>query len=131
MNDHAIFLMIRRPPKSTLFPYATLFRSLWEDAGTYAAGVRAALPDTKLTQAQFDALVSLSYNIGNGGFRDSSVRDVLAQDRPDYAAVPDRLLRWVSAGGVTLPGLQRRRLNEGRLFTTGSYAILPAGRGYS
>src|SRR2546430_11994110 len=24
--------MIRRPPRSTLFPYTTLFRSLWEDA---------------------------------------------------------------------------------------------------
>src|ERR1051326_9382032 len=24
------FLMIRRPPRSTLFPYTTLFRSLWE-----------------------------------------------------------------------------------------------------
>ena len=26
------FLMIRRPPRSTLFPYTTLFRSLSEDA---------------------------------------------------------------------------------------------------
>src|SRR3990170_4063393 len=25
------FLMIRRPPRSTLFPYTTLFRSGWED----------------------------------------------------------------------------------------------------
>src|SRR5256885_12165957 len=25
------FLMIRRPPRSTLFPYTTLFRSLFED----------------------------------------------------------------------------------------------------
>src|SRR2546430_4548735 len=24
------FLMIRRPPRSTLFPYTTLFRSLWD-----------------------------------------------------------------------------------------------------
>src|SRR3712207_8121630 len=24
-----IFLMIRRPPRSTLFPYTTLFRSVW------------------------------------------------------------------------------------------------------
>ena len=24
-----VFLMIRRPPRSTLFPYTTLFRSLW------------------------------------------------------------------------------------------------------
>src|SRR3989337_3965722 len=26
------FLMIRRPPRSTLFPYTTLFRSLWVNA---------------------------------------------------------------------------------------------------
>src|SRR5258708_37104030 len=25
------FLMIRRPPRSTLFPYTTLFRSIWLD----------------------------------------------------------------------------------------------------
>src|SRR2546430_9961085 len=25
------FLMIRRPPRSTLFPYTTLFRSVWPD----------------------------------------------------------------------------------------------------
>src|SRR3712207_8475543 len=28
------FLMIRRPPRSTLFPYTTLFRSGYESAGT-------------------------------------------------------------------------------------------------
>src|ERR1044071_2157763 len=26
-SDHCFFLMIRRPPRSTLFPYTTLFRS--------------------------------------------------------------------------------------------------------
>src|SRR5258708_32088965 len=30
------FLMIRRPPRSTLFPYTTLFRSLPEEAGFLA-----------------------------------------------------------------------------------------------
>src|SRR3712207_7288436 len=30
------FLMIRRPPRSTLFPYTTLFRSLIEDLGLSA-----------------------------------------------------------------------------------------------
>src|SRR5256885_16800138 len=33
--------MIRRPPRSTLFPYTTLFRSLGED---FAAGQPAAQP---------------------------------------------------------------------------------------
>src|SRR5258708_23969985 len=32
------FLMIRRPPRSTLFPYTTLFRSI--DAGEKASGPR-------------------------------------------------------------------------------------------
>src|SRR2546430_3593816 len=33
------FLMIRRPPRSTLFPYTTLFRSLWRDlAGSTHGG---------------------------------------------------------------------------------------------
>src|SRR3712207_9511871 len=27
--SYFFFLMIRRPPRSTLFPYTTLFRSLW------------------------------------------------------------------------------------------------------
>src|SRR3989338_6965842 len=29
--SHAVFLLIRRPPRSTLFPYTTLFRSLPRD----------------------------------------------------------------------------------------------------
>src|SRR5438034_5552683 len=31
------FLMIRRPPRSTLFPYTTLFRSLWHEGGLHHA----------------------------------------------------------------------------------------------
>src|SRR2546427_11836519 len=34
------FLMIRRPPRSTLFPYTTLFRSACSGEDTTAAGVR-------------------------------------------------------------------------------------------
>src|SRR3712207_8155045 len=42
------FLMIRRPPRSTLFPYTTLFRSMFTTpfAGAVVArlGIRRALP---------------------------------------------------------------------------------------
>src|SRR3712207_7070423 len=38
------FLMIRRPPRSTLFPYTTLFRSLWGNSGR-----RERRPGTRLT----------------------------------------------------------------------------------
>src|SRR3712207_8472674 len=38
---HFFFLMIRRPPRSTLFPYTTLFRSDWRSSGP---GQRSPLP---------------------------------------------------------------------------------------
>src|SRR2546422_11054007 len=45
------FLMIRRPPRSTLFPYTTLFRSdyfrYWQDS--------IGLPQGELRNFQFDA----------------------------------------------------------------------------
>src|SRR2546426_12846603 len=41
------FLMIRRPPRSTLFPYTTLFRSTSTENGGHLRGVQlwVALPD--------------------------------------------------------------------------------------
>src|SRR3989442_2704328 len=49
MSSTFFFLMIRRPPRSTLFPYTTLFRSrpgppAWALSGTPAGGA-AAKPD--------------------------------------------------------------------------------------
>src|SRR2546430_8348298 len=47
--------MIRRPPRSTLFPYTTLFRS-WSTAslprGTPAAGATPRRTDTKLNRSE-------------------------------------------------------------------------------
>src|SRR2546430_8786726 len=50
-NVYFFFLMIRRPPRSTLFPYTTLFRSKYKiddpkvphDADAFAAGNTAML----------------------------------------------------------------------------------------
>src|SRR5256885_11845414 len=41
--------MIRRPPRSTLFPYTTLFRSL-KDAGTEFSSAAGLPADAKLLQ---------------------------------------------------------------------------------
>src|SRR2546427_7120711 len=58
------FLMIRRPPRSTLFPYTTLFRSRWSlgdsvrpgwprHSGSLGGGVRhAAIPSNQSTDAR-------------------------------------------------------------------------------
>src|SRR3712207_8107461 len=42
--------MIRRPPRSTLFPYTTLFRSASLKEGVLRLGVEAALPEISAWQ---------------------------------------------------------------------------------
>src|SRR2546430_12328158 len=42
------FLMIRRPPRSTLFPYTTLFRSRAAGGSARSRGCGAALPGRRL-----------------------------------------------------------------------------------
>src|SRR3990167_3821162 len=37
------FLMIRRPPRSTLFPYTTLFRSCWDRKSCSSRSSRASV----------------------------------------------------------------------------------------
>src|SRR6202012_6310605 len=38
------FLMIRRPPRSTLFPYTTLFRSSWPGAKARSSSIASRTP---------------------------------------------------------------------------------------
>src|SRR2546425_6900135 len=50
--------MIRRPPRSTLFPYTTLFRSRWRGSGVHVGGPRRAAPREWGTRARARRLVS-------------------------------------------------------------------------
>ena len=79
-----------------------------------------------LTQAQYDALISFVFNVGEGAFAASTLLRRL--NRGDYAAVPRELTRWTKAGSPPrpLPGLVRRRTAEGELFSGGDYAPGPA-----
>src|SRR5690242_21488405 len=45
LSIHFFFLMIRRPPRSTLFPYTTLFRSQSERLLTVRLWVRVPPPE--------------------------------------------------------------------------------------
>ncbi len=67
-----------------------------------------------LTQGQFDALVSFSYNLGCGAFRKSTLRRKL--NRGDYEGAAEQFIRWVHAGGRVYKGLVRRRRAETALF---------------
>ena len=67
-----------------------------------------------LTQGQFDALVSLCYNIGQGAFRGSTLLRLLNQR--DYAGAADQFLVWDKVKGQVNPGLLNRRNAERELF---------------
>src|SRR3712207_7348668 len=47
--------MIRRPPRSTLFPYTTLFRSTWRHAPRRLVGRRGASPPPPQKKARSPA----------------------------------------------------------------------------
>lgn len=64
------------------------------------------------------AFLSLSYNIGTGGFCRSSV--VRAYNAGDDAAACEALRRYDRAGGRVLPGLDHRRKAEEHLCLKGA-----------
>ena len=73
----------------------------------------------KMTQAQFDALVSFAYNVGLGALGSSTLLRLLKAGHPGYAA--REFLKWNKAGGVVMKGLTRRRESERRLFLHNDY----------
>ena len=69
-----------------------------------------------MTQNQFDALVSLVFNIGEPNFTESTLLRKL-NDR-DYGGAASEFLKWDDQAHVELPGLERRREQEKALFLT-------------
>lgn len=65
-----------------------------------------------LTQGEWDAYVSLAYNIGAGAFCGSTAARLLRRVPPDYAGACAQILRWVYQAGRKLPGLVARRQAE-------------------
>lgn len=68
-----------------------------------------------LRQCQFNALVSFVFNVGGGNFRKSTLLKKVKVN-PDDNSIMDEFLRWVYAKNIVLPGLQKRRLTEMRLY---------------
>lgn len=67
-----------------------------------------------LTQEQFDACVSLCWNIGPANFKHSSVVRLLNERR--YKEAADAFLMWDKAAHHVLPGLHHRRVAERNRF---------------
>ncbi|MFW1966104.1 lysozyme [Acinetobacter guillouiae] len=83
------------------------------DLRRFEQAVTAAV-NVPLNQNQFDALVSLSYNIGIGAFKNSTLLKLLKAS--DYNAASHQFDVWIKAGGKTVQGLVNRRAVEKTLF---------------
>jgi len=69
------------------------------------------LVEVKVNQNQFDALVSLCYNIGSKKFRDSTLLERI-NNNSSLEVVGIEFNRWVYANGYKVKGLVKRRKKE-------------------
>jgi lysozyme len=94
-----------------------------QDIADAEAPVKALPASVRLIQQEFDALVSLVYNIGGGLFATSTLRRLLIAGSKLGAA--DQFLRWNKEhidGLLTISdGLTKRRKAERRIFLEGVY----------
>ena len=98
-------------PGQTITPQRALIR-LNDDVGVFEREMRACLGDVALYQNEWDAYVSLTYNIGSGAFCRSSIVRKLSQSPPDYDGACESILLFNKAGGKVLRGLVKRRHAE-------------------
>lgn len=84
-----------------------------QDLKKFESAVNTAVK-VPLNQNQFDALVSLTYNIGNGAFKSSTLLKKL--NAKDYKGAAAEFPKWNKAGGRVLNGLVKRRKIEMELF---------------
>ena len=97
----------------TTTPPRALVRLLGDVGQVEAALHRPSCIGTvPLYQREWDAYVSLAYNIGAPAFCRSTLVRLLHRQPPDYAGACKQILRWDKQAGRVLPGLQRRRESE-------------------
>ena len=84
----------------------------------FSAGVAQALESAPTTQDQFDAMVSLAYNVGLGNFRGSTL--LKKHKAGDYAGAQAQFAVWNKAAGKVMKGLINRRADEAKLYGGGA-----------
>lgn len=77
---------------------------------------RSILPDVVVTDAEFDALVSLCFNIGCPNFQGSTVLRLVNSGSEDEASIRRAFGLWDKQKGVVLGGLVKRRAAEVEMF---------------
>src|SRR5258708_30903274 len=113
--------MIRRPPRSTLFPYTTLFRSVVEAAnhGAYGAveigyhhgGLLGMIVAPELANHALHRVLggTLQPEIDRGAHHESAIRDVAERRRGGELLHLVKSIVQVVAGSALIPAVHRDR----------------------
>jgi GH24 family phage-related lysozyme (muramidase) len=103
---------------------------LKNDVAQYSQLLAATNPT--LLQHQYDALISLIYNIGWYNFVTSMTGTVTASlnRKTTPIDVARRIILWVRSGGKVILGLQRRRVMEANYFLGYECFVLENGHIY-
>lgn len=88
---------------------------LKEDLELAEAEVNKVAEKVDLTQGQFDSLVSFTFNLGARNFQTSTLRRKVLNNPAD-PSIKAEFGKWVYVRGKVNQGLQRRRLEESRLY---------------
>ncbi len=83
------------------------------DLAKFAAGVSTVVTG-ETSQPQFDAMVSLAYNIGLGGFKSSTL--LRLHNVGDFAGAQAQFAVWNKQAGKVLGGLVKRRAAEAAMY---------------
>lgn len=89
-------------------------RLLKEDLAPFEKAVEGI--GVHLRRHEFDALVCLCYNIGEGNFNSSTLRRKVIEKARKDAEIQAEFRKWNKAGGKVLQGLVNRREEEARLW---------------
>lgn len=74
-----------------------------------------------LSQQQFDALISFTYNVGTGWMNSSALKTAMVQNAKGNEII-NAMSIWCNAGGSVMEGLLQRRLAEANLYLNGIYS---------
>lgn len=85
-----------------------------ETADKFAADVNKMIK-ANINQNQFNAIVSLAYNIGLAGLAKSSLLKKVNAN-PSDPTITNSFMIWNKAGGKVLNGLTKRRAIEAKLY---------------
>ncbi|HFI5325884.1 TPA: lysozyme [Serratia liquefaciens] len=86
---------------------------LSDDLAVFELTVNSAIK-RPMTQNQFDAMVSLAFNIGGSAFAGSTL--VRKFNTGDAKGAADEFPKWKNSGGKVMPGLVKRRAVEREMF---------------